>query len=75
MKDKMYKCAANQFANDLYDELTSSEILDSPDIQCNQTDGAVNLAESPLVDRNFVLWSLIPYIAACSGNKLMEKHI
>ena len=75
MKDKMYKCAANQFANDLYDELTSSEILDSPDIQCNQTDGAVNLAEAPLVDRNFVLWSLIPYIAACSGNKLMEKHI
>ena len=75
MKDDMYKRAASLFANDLYDELTSSGILDSPDILCNQTDGAVNLAEASQIDRNFVLWSLIPYVAACSGDKLMDRRI
>ena len=38
MQDDMYNQAANLFANDLYDELISCGILDSPDILCNQTD-------------------------------------
>ena len=75
MQNDMYKCAAELFANDLYDELTSSGILDDPDIWCGQTDAPISLTESPKADRNFVLWSLIPYIAACSGEKLMDKRI
>ncbi len=75
MQNEMYRRAAALFANDLYDELTGSGILEDSDIVCNQTDGPVSLTESPRADRNFLLWSLIPYIAACSGEKLMDRHI
>lgn len=75
MQNDMYKRAAELFANELYNELTSSGILDDPDIWCEQTDQPVSLTESPKADRNFILWSLIPYIAAWSGEKLMDESI
>ena len=75
MQNDMYKRAAELFANDLYDELTSSGILDDPDILCGQTDEPISLTESPKADRNFILWALIPYIAAWSGEKLMDESI
>ena len=75
MQNDMYKRAAELFANDLYDELTSSDILDDPDIRCGQTDEPISLTESPKADRNFILWTLIPYIAAWSGEKLMDERI
>lgn len=75
LHDHMYKRAAALFANDLYDELISSGLLDDPDIVCGQTDELISLTASPKADRNFILWSLIPYIAACSGEKLMDKRI
>ena len=75
MQNDMYRRAAELFANDLYDELTSSGILDDPDIWCGQTDAPISLTESPKADRNFILWSLIPYIAAWSGEKLMDESI
>ena len=75
MQNDMYKRAAELFANDLYDELISSGILDDPDIRCSQTDQPVSLTESPKGDHNFILWSLIPYIAARSGEKLMDDRI
>ena len=75
MQNSMYRRAAKLFANDLYDELVTSGILDDPDILCSQTDEPVSLTESPKADRNFILWSLIPYIAAWSGEKLMDESI
>ena len=75
MQNNMYKRAAELFANDLYDELVSSGILDDPDIQCSQSDESVSLTESHKADRNFILWSLIPYITAWSGEGLMDKGI
>lgn len=75
MQNDMYKRAAELFADDLYEELNSSGILDDPDIICWQTDGPITLAESKRAGRNFILWSLIPYIAAWSGEKLMDKSI
>lgn len=75
MQNDMYKRAAELFANDLYDELTSSGILDNPDILCGQTDQPISLTESPKADHNFILWTLIPYIAAWSGEKLMDESI
>ncbi len=75
MQDEMYKRGASLFANELYDELTASGILDDPGIRCGQTDQPISLAESPKADRNFILWALIPYIAAHSGEKLMDKRI
>ena len=75
LQDTMYKRAAELFANDLYDELISSGILDDPDILCSQTDEPISLTESPKADRNFILWTLIPYIAAWSGENLMDESI
>ena len=73
MQNNMYKCAAELFANDLYDELISSGILDDVAILCNQTDDTVSL--NGRADYNFILWSLIPYIAAWSGEKMMDESI
>lgn len=75
MQNDMYKRAAELFANDLYDELISTGILDDPDIWCGQTDQPISLTDSLKADRNFLLWSLIPYIAAWSGEKLMDESI
>ena len=75
IQNDMYKSTAKLFANDLFDELTTSGILDDPDIWCGQTDMPISLTESPKADKNFVLWSLIPYIAALSGEKLMDEKI
>lgn len=35
----------------------------------------LTLTESYRADDNFLLWSLIPYIAALSGENLMDKSI
>lgn len=75
MQNDMYKRAAELFANDLYDQLIAAGILEDPDIRCGQTDQPVSLTESPKADRNFILWSLIPYITACSGEKLKSESI
>ena len=75
MQNDMYRRAAELFANDLYDELTGSGILEDAGIRCCQEDGPVTLTESKRADQNFLLWSLIPYIAAWSGEKLMDKSI
>ena len=63
MQDKMYKQVTELFANELYDELISSDVLDDSNILFGHK------------DRNFLLWSLIPYIAACSGEHLIDEKI
>lgn len=72
---EMYRRAAELFANDLYEELTSSGILEDPGIRCCQTDGTVSLTGDGKADRNFLLWALIPYIGAWSGERKKEKEI
>ncbi len=75
MKDAMYKKAAASFANDLYDELIASGLLEHPDILCGQTDGPITLTESPRADRNFLLWTLIPYIISEQDNPSKKNKI
>lgn len=75
LHDEMYRKAAKLFANELFDELTNSGILKDERIVCGQTDQPISLTESPKTDDNFILWSLVPYIAALSGEKLMDKSI
>ena len=75
MQDSMYKKAADLYANELYDELISSGLIDHPDLWCGQTDPPITFAECRRADRNFILWSLIPYITAESGESLIEKRI
>ena len=74
MQDAMYKRAAGLFANALYDELIAGGLLDDERILCNHMlPGSTR--EQPLRDKNFLLWTLIPYIAACSGEKLIDNRI
>ncbi|MHB1153929.1 MAG: RNA polymerase sigma factor [Eubacteriales bacterium] len=75
LQNNIYKKAAVIFANELYDELIGSGIVDDPRIICYQTDKPITLTESERTDRNFILWSLILYIAAMSGEKLMDNTI
>ena len=75
LQDEMYKKAAEVFANELYDELVSCGVLDDADICCGQTDTPVSLEDTPKADKNFLLWSLIPYITAWSGEKLRDRRI
>jgi len=75
MKDEMYKNAAKLFANDLHEELTSCGILEDAGILCLQSDEPVSLEQTSQADKNFLLWTLIPYIAAWSGENLRENRI
>lgn len=75
LKDKMYCQAAEAFANELFDELTNSGILKDPRIICAQTDKPITLTSHERADDHFILWSLIPYIAARSGEGLMDQSI
>lgn len=74
MQNNMYKRAAELFANELYDELLKCGILDDKRILCNHMLSG-STREKPLRDKNFLLWTLIPYIAACSGEKLIDESI
>lgn len=62
LQEEMYTKAANLFANELYDALINSNMLKSEGLVCHQPD-------------NFILWALIPYIAAHSGENLREATI
>ncbi|MGN0505636.1 MAG: sigma-70 family RNA polymerase sigma factor [Lachnospiraceae bacterium] len=75
MQNEMYQRAAGLFANDLFDELTASGLLNDPGIVCHQTDAPLSFTETAHADDNFILWALIPYIAACSGEKRMDTDI
>ena len=71
----MYKKAADLYANELCDELIASGLIDHLDVWCGQTDEPITLTKCSSGDRNFILWSLIPYITALSGEKLMDERI
>ena len=75
MQNRMYAEAAKQYADDLYESLVASNLLDDPAIQCHQTDGEISMTEDIPKDRNFILWSLIPYITANAGKKLLNAKI
>lgn len=71
--EKLYSKASEIFANELYDELVNSEILESDEIA-----GAVKtltLDTQIRQDKNFILWALIPYIASKSGLELLDKGL
>lgn len=75
LQNEMYMKTAKVFANELYDKLVNSGLLDDNNIICYQTDEKPSMTESKRADNNYVLWSLIPYIAANSGEHLMEDKI
>lgn len=72
LQENMYEQAADLFANDLYEELVNSGILEDEGIVCEQKAENPN-GGVPQKDTNFLLWSLIPYIIAWSGQKQTEE--
>ncbi|MFR5875554.1 MAG: RNA polymerase sigma factor [Eubacterium sp.] len=66
LQDEMYMRAAKIFANELYDELMHSDLLD-----CDGLLGGYN----DIKDNNFLMWALIPFIASFSGENTMDKSI
>jgi hypothetical protein len=76
MRSEMYEKAAKIFANELYDELEQSELLDGEHgVVYNPMTGFEKGLPVYKKDKNFVMWSLIPYIAALSGEKLMDETV
>ena len=75
MQNRMYAEAANQYADDLYEALMASGLLNDPAILCHQTDGEISMTEDIPKDKNFLLWSLIPYITANAGKNLLNAKI
>lgn len=65
LHDEMYLNAAKLFANELYDELAKSGLLD----ECAL--GGFNDTR----DNNFLMWALIPFITAFSGESTLDKSI
>ncbi len=61
LMDAMYAKAARAFAGELCARLLASGLLESGGIECAQRE-----------DKNFLLWALLPYIAANSG-KVREE--
>ena len=76
LQDEMYEKAAKIFANELFDELNSSDILNDPRLFGGVTeDFTYHSKPIPKRDRNFFLWALIPYIASVSGEKPWGKEV
>ncbi len=71
-QEEMYRRVTGHFAPCLYDRLLASGLLADDGILCQQGDG---LSAQGVADRNFVLWTLIPYIAAWSGEGLLDRGI
>lgn len=64
LHEELYSKATELFANQLYDELMKSLIMEEDGIECCYKS-----------DKNYLLWALIPYICALSGDGNREEQI
>lgn len=72
LHDAMYSQATALFADELFDGLTESGLLKDDRILGGKY-GKATMTTDPPQDENFLLWSLIPYITACSGRHLYDR--
>lgn len=70
----MYEKAAKIFANELYDELLNSDILESKNIWGGITEN-LTFDSTPRRDKNYFLWAIIPYITALSGLNICNNEV
>lgn len=68
LQDEMYEKSCQIFVEELYDELTGLDIMNEPCIRGGYTTDGKK-------DTNFILWALIPYIAAFSGKSLVKNDV
>lgn len=74
LHDAMYSQATALFADELFDSLTESGLLKDDRILGGKY-GEATMTTDPPKDENFLLWSLIPYITACSGRHLYKETV
>ena len=74
LHDAMYSQATALFADELFDCLTERGLLKDDRILGGKY-GKVTMTTDTPKDENFLLWSLIPYITACSGQHLYKETI
>lgn len=74
LHDAMYSHATALFADELFDGLTESGLLKDDRILGGKY-GEVTMTTDPPKDENFLMWSLIPYITACSGRHLYKETV
>lgn len=74
LHDEMYEKSAALFADELFDNLSGSALLKDDRIMGGRY-GSVSAAASTPKDENFLLWSLIPYIIANSGEHLRNETV
>ncbi len=79
-KEMMYENAARAFAPALFDALCASGLCEDDTIVCCSRIKALreeNGRKVPIYenDRNFLMWALIPYITAISGEHLFRETI
>ena len=65
LQEEMYSKSAKIFANELFNELLADKTILSE--AC--------ISSTWAADKNFILWTLIPYITALSGENLMDNSI
>ncbi|MEO3946170.1 RNA polymerase sigma factor [Gorillibacterium sp. CAU 1737] len=63
LHNAMYEAVVGPLANDLFDELEASGLLEHADLAY------------PDEDRNFLMWALFFYVAACSGEKAANHPV
>ena len=74
IQDEIYSKAAKIFAPELFDAVASSPLLKNQRyVCCNRWERAENGCPVYESDKNFLLWSLIPYIIAWSGEKIYDS--
>ena len=74
LHDEMYGKAAELFADELFDNLSDGGLLKDGRILGGRY-GEITMTSDPPKDENFLLWSLIPYIIANSGQHLLREKI
>lgn len=74
LHDAMYSQATALFADELFVSLIESGLLKDDHIFGGKY-GKVTMTTDPPKDENFLLWSLIPYITACSGRHLYKETV
>ncbi len=74
LHDEMYRKATELFADELSDTLIDSGLLQDDRIWGGRY-GKISMINDPPKDENFLLWSLIPYITANSGNHLFKETV
>ena len=76
MQDELYDKISSVFANELYDELVKSPLLDDETAVSHlEISDVVNGIPVFKRDKNFILWALVPYITAMSGEALFKENV